>query len=433
MCTHLRICREPWINCVKWYIGSGLDTELLCVPCAERREQGLAVEVANVCEECFDYATTEVCELVKTGGKPEIQIRSEPFNTTLKETSLPKELGTILDIAPVNYSPDSIWLLLAEDGKIFRFDAETGDVAQVARSNMPSERNHKPWPGHTLKPRLHASSSGEFIAVVNDYGRYGQIIDVRSGEVTLSLDGGDYHHGTVPLSFAFAHLSTRVVAIHRTAWNRLDFSDPSSGKLLSERQHASYQTGEARPEHYLDYFHGALYVSPAATQIIDDGWIWHPLGVPTTWSLDRWFSDNVWESEDGPTKKDLCARDAYWDLGITWLDESRVAIAGIGDGDIEMIDGARVFDITAFGKPSGRWCPNWPHAREVIAFPGPSGKFFSDGTSLFASCESGLSRWCTEDGARTGQLQGFHPTHHHRGAGELVQLKEGVLLRWRTA
>jgi hypothetical protein len=33
---------------------------------------------------------------------------------------------------------------------------------------------------------------------------------------------------------------------------------------------------------------------------------------------------------------------------------------------------------------------------------------------------------------RTGHLQDFRPTHHHRGAGELVQLIDGVLVRWST-
>jgi hypothetical protein len=321
-------------------------------------------------------------------------------------------------------------LLLAEDGQIFRLDANTGECVHVANSSIPSEPDHEPWADRLLRKRLHASKRGEFVAVVNDYGRYGQIIDLQSGEVTLSLDGGTYHAETVPLSFAFGNLNGRVVAIHRTDWNRLDFSDAATGKLLSERSPTSYRSGEKPPQHYLDYFHGALYVNPRATQIIDDGWVWHPVGIPTTWSLDRWFSENVWESEDGSTRKDVCARDYYWDHSITWFDDSRVAIGGIGDDDMEMIEGARIFDITASGESSPRWRSDWRWAREVTAFPGPAGEFFSDGTSLFSSCESGLSRWSIEDGARTGHLPGFYPTHHHRGAGELVQLKESFLRRW---
>lgn len=430
MCSHLRVCREPWISYVKWYIGSGLDVELLCNPCADEREKGLPAVAELVCEECFEYATTEVGDLVGVRGKPEIRTRSEAFSLTLRKTALPKEVGTIVDIAPVDRDGRSVWLILAEDGLLTRLDADTGEWARLASASVASERDHEPWAGHVLKRRLHASTGGEFAAVVNDYGRYGQIIDLRSGNVTLALDGGEYFPNTVPFSFAFTQVQGRVVAIHRTAWNRLDFSDPSTGELLTNRHPTSYRRGEDRPEHYLDYFHGALYLSPSGAQIVDDGWVWHPVGIPTTWSLERWISDNVWESEDGPTKKNICGRDYYWDHAITWLDDRRVAVGGLGDDDMVMIDGARIFDITLPGSPGVCWRADLRWARELKAFPGPAGSFFSEGTWLFSSDQTGLSRWDLNDGARTGYLQGFKPTHHHQAAGELVQLIENVLVRW---
>ena len=350
----------------------------------------------------------------------------------LKEITLPEELERIVDIGPVNASRQSIWMLLAESGQIFRFDAETGDFAEAARASVPPELDHEPWSDRVLKPRLHVSNRGDFVAVVNDYGRYGQIIDVQSNEVTLALDGGDYFSNTVPFSFAFADLNTKVVAIHRTAWNRLDFSDAASGKLLSERGPTSYRSGEQQPEHYLDYFHGALYVNPNSTRVVDDGWFWHPLGIPVAWSLERWFSDNVWESEDGSTRVDLCVRESYWDKGMTWLDERTVAVAGIGDDDLDMVEGARIFDVTERGGQKSRWGSTTDWAREIIAFPGPAGRFFSDGVSLYSSNSSGLSCWNPLDGTHTGHVGNFQPTHHHRGAGELAQLHERTLRRWST-
>jgi hypothetical protein len=62
-------------------------------------------------------------------------------------------------------------------------------------------------------------------------------------------DGGNYYAETVPFSFAFAVVRGREVAIHRTAWNRLDVSDPSTGKLLTARNPTNYQRGEERPVH----------------------------------------------------------------------------------------------------------------------------------------------------------------------------------------
>lgn len=432
LCSHVRDCREPWLSYVKWYIGSGLESELICVPCAEAREKGLSVKAEPVCAECFEYALTEVCDFKRTGGKPEIRVRSMPFNGAVKETSIPKEFGRIVDVAPVHHDERSSWLLLADSGDLFRLDASSGSSARLASARLPSEPNRHPFAGHTLTRRLHASLRGEFAAVVNDYGCYGQVMDLRSGKATLTLDGGDYHPETVPFSFAFAESQGQIVAIHRTAWNRLDISDASSGRLLTERGPTSYKHGEARPQHYLDYFHGRLYLSPGGTRILDDGWVWHPVGIPVVWSRERWLSENGWESEDGTTRKEVCAREYYWDHGIAWLDENRVAIGGIGDDDAEMVAGARIFDITSTGRAGRRWRSDWQWAREITAFAGPAGKFFSDGKWLYSADKTGLSRWDLETGSRTGYLGNFQPTHHHLGARELVQLADGVLLRWST-
>ena len=64
-------------------------------------------------------------------------------------------------------------------------------------------------------------------------------------------------------------------------------SDPSTGELLTEGGPASYETGEEWPKHDLDDFHGALNVCPDGPRIADDGWIWQPNGVVSTWSIDE--------------------------------------------------------------------------------------------------------------------------------------------------
>lgn len=428
LCAHLRAADAP-INYVIWYTGSGLDAELLCLGCASERENGRPVDAGPVCEVCFSTAKEEAGQAVGTRGAPGILSRPAPFDAPLRETPLPTEAGAIADIAPVNGQRRSIWLLLAADGGLIRLDAGTGEWGRFGVATVPTEADHEPWAGHVLRRRLHVSPHGDLAAVVNDYGRYGQLIDLRSGRATFALDGGDYLQGTVPFSFAFAAVGGRLVAIHRTAWNRLDLSDPVSGALLSDRDPTSYRRGEAPPAHYLDYFHGALSVSPRGTQILDDGWVWAPSGIPRVWSLERWLAENVWESEDGPTTRDLCLRAYYWGQALTWIDEGRVAVGGIGDDDEAMIDGARVFDITSRDGAADPGRPKRPWVRELTAFAGPAGDFFSDGTWLYSTGVEGLSRWNLEDGARTGQIPAFRPTHHHRGAGELAQLRDGVLVR----
>lgn len=429
LCPHLRACRQPGLEYVRWYTGSGLDAELLCVPCADARDNAQQTSAEPVCEECFDYATTEIGDLVGVRGKAEIRTRDAPLNTALKTTALPTEIGTIVDVAPIDGVQSSLWLLLTEGGLLIRLDADTLEWAGVAVSSVPREPALKAGNGAAPGWRLHASRGGQFAAVVNDYGRHGQLIDLRHGGITLELDGGDYHADTVPFSFAFVEMRGRVFVIHRTDWNRLDVSDAATGTLLSERGPTSYRSGEERPAHYLDYFHGALSVSPNCTHILSDGWVWHPVGIPVTWNVERWISDNVWESEDGPTRLALCDRDYYWNSGVAWIAESTVAIGGIGEDDMYMIDGARIFDVTAPGSSHGQW----HRARELRAFAGPAGEFFSDGVWLYSAGRTGLSRWSLDDGARTGHLPEFCPTHYHRGARELVHLVDGMLVRWSSS
>jgi hypothetical protein len=242
----------------------------------------------------------------------------------------------------------------------------------------------------------------------------------------MVLDGGDYLPETVPFSLTFAEVRGHTILVHRTDWNRLDISDPATGKLLTARGPTSYRQGEQQPEHYLDFFHGALHVSPGSKRILDDGWVWHPIGVLTTWCIEPWLSENAWESEDGPTKVDVCASDD-WDQGSTWIDDQRLAISRLGEEDENMSAGARVFDASSVGPPHPNWRGQW--ARELIAFPGPSGTFLSDGTWLFSSDPGGLSRWDPGTGELTGQIPGFEAKWYHRGARELAQIAEQTLVR----
>ena len=150
MCVHLRGCRDPHISFVRWYTGSVLDMELLCNSCANERQEGRLISVAVVCEKCFEYATTEVGDLVGVRGTPEIRVRGEPFDVRLDRIELSKEFGKIVDIAPVAKEGQSIWFLLAEDGRITQFDVDKRLSRQLARSNLDLEPDHEPWCGHIL-------------------------------------------------------------------------------------------------------------------------------------------------------------------------------------------------------------------------------------------------------------------------------------------
>ncbi|NNN32261.1 hypothetical protein HLK59_18220 [Streptomyces sp. S3(2020)] len=335
------------------------------------------------------------------------------------EVPVPPGLGAVTDLAPVGDRDRPAWLALDEDGTISRWDVAAGRHEAVGTTGVEAEDDREPWDGRPCRRRLHASHDGGFAAVVNDHGRFGEVIDLRTGEVTVELDGGGYNEETVPFSLAFARRHGRCVVVHRTDWNRLDVTDPQTGASLTDRS-------LPEPEHDLDYFHGALYVSPDGRRILDDGWVWHPAGIPVVWDFDPWVEGNVWESEDGPSRLDVCDRGYAWNHAMTWIDSVRVAVVGLRDVEGVMPSGARIFDT----RRTVRSGPRRPEAVELLAFEGPTGPFFSDGTHLFSCGDTDLSIWDPAVGKLLGTVPGFSPTHYHPGARQFVQLADGVARHW---
>jgi len=124
----------------------------------------------------------------------------------------------------------------------------------------------------------------------------------------------------------------------------------------------------------------------------------------------------VWESEDGPTRRELCYRDYHWNAPMCWIGDNLVVVSGLGTDDLAILPGVRVFDAST--------------GVELHAFPGPRGALFSAGARLYAAAPDGLTIWDPFTGHRTGRIPAFVPTHRHPTAGELVTIQEGALLRW---
>ncbi|AEV86950.1 hypothetical protein ACWT_5931 [Actinoplanes sp. SE50] len=342
------------------------------------------------------------------------------------EVSLPSEAGVIVDLAPIS-TGGSAWLFLDDAGQIGKWDRSTATVRHLATTTVPDESGREPWNGRVVRRRLHASADGAFAAVVNDYGRFGEVLDLGAGGVTLTLDGGGYEEGTVPFSLVFAEHDGATVVVHRTNWNRLDVSHAGTGALVTARSSTSTDS-HMESEHGLDYFHGALYLSPDGRRILDDGWVWHPVGFPVVWRMDQWLSVNPWESEDGQSRMGLCGREYYWDHPMVWIDETRVAVEGIGDDADDIRPGARLFDTTRSSQ-GGLWREET--AVETACIPGPSGRFFSDGVHLFSSGDDELAAWDLATAALVGVVRRFAPTHYNRHTGEFLQLSdENSVLVW---
>jgi hypothetical protein len=334
---------------------------------------------------------------------------------------VPAGAGRVADLAglPPHAGAHDVFLLLGTDGALTRWsprdDPSGARMERLARVSIPQSTAEWGPPG----VRLHVSRCGRFAAVVQDYGQYGAVVDLATGRTTMELDGGDYCRHTVPFSLAFAEHAGSPVVVHRTAWNRLDASDPATGRLLTARELPDPANGDEAHEspHYLDYFHGALSLSPDGAYLYDAGWVWHPLGCPSAWSLEAWLTSNPYESESGPTRVEYGLLDE-WNGGACWLRADRIAIHDPGYGRDQAGEQARIqIAAPSAGHATGEMA-------RVAAFPGPDGRYFADadGRVLLIVGDAGLEAWDVEAGERCCAVPGFRPTRRHAHTGELVEI-----------
>ena len=412
VCIHLNEGRDG--DHPHYFTGDGIEHALICLSC---RDNPASIE-SNLCavspERFAEIEEAGYWEWDKNAiiGRPEI--RERPTGLSFEHTEA-AQIGVALDdvaaIAPVRSDVNGQCLLLTVDGTLFEVDPLRGCTARlISLSDI----------GISLTPKLalHVSPGGEMAAVVEVRGQRGVVVDVAAGAVTMSLDRGDYHPEQTDFPIAFFENGGRPLVAHGTHWNRLDISDPTTGELLSERSPTSYRRGEERPRHYLDYFHGELTVSPAGEWIVDNGWDWHPLGVVVTWSLRCWAQSNIWESEDGSSKRPLCRRNYFWGGPLCWIAENTLAVWGYGNDDENLIPAALLFDIES--------------GRLVRWFAGPMGCFVFDRHLFSYSVSDGTSVWDVMTGERLLREPSLCPTVYHPGVGQFFTVMPDGRLRMST-
>jgi hypothetical protein len=404
----------------QYFAETGLTYDLICWNCQKETDKNV-VALVNVCNECFRAIETDgswegIC------GKPEILTRDGNLRFEHEDIELPELANVrILAVEPIEGLPGT-WLACTATGalteitpahRLFRV------VAQVPHEaiDFDSEEIRNPLPafmrGQTCVLRV--TRNGQLAAVAKGYGQKGVVLDLTTGKVTLHLLRDQYHQDVSSFPLAFVESDNRILIIHGTAWNRLDVSDAKTGALLTERGPTSYKRGEARPEHYLDYFHCSLMVSPDQQYVADNGWVWCPQGSVRTWSVSRWLNENVWESEDGESKRSLCWRSYYWDGPLCWLDDHRLAVWGYGEDDEWLIPAVRIFDVRS-GKQD-RW------------FAGPKGSLVLDGYLFSFDKDEGTCVWDIDTGEKLLSEPGLSPVGYHRGAKQFLSLLENGTFR----
>ena len=186
MCRHL--LGSEGEDHVRLLTGRGLGYDLCCSACDRAALDGNPPELVSACEGCVTRCTEDDWyTLLAWRGEPEILTRPAPLDPAVVDVPLPV---AAVDLVPVAAGTRPVWLLLAADSRIGRFDADSGAWDLLAQATVPDEPGHRPWCGHRLRRRLHACPLGRFAALVNDYGHHGQVIDLRTEAPTSPCTAG---------------------------------------------------------------------------------------------------------------------------------------------------------------------------------------------------------------------------------------------------
>jgi len=415
-CSHLATSPDEYHV---WFTGHGMERHWVCPACAARFPEPPAelIDVTGeLVESCLTGATwSGIC------GTPEIKSRPTSLRFNHAECSLRFPSGDrMIDIQP-NLKSDGQWLIFLATGDLAVTNPRRGEFDVIHHvSDLGFEIDDE--------TALCVSRNFDYCAIFGVSKRYACVIDLRTGAITARIDRLEYRpeNSHFPLAFFQSEGGTLLVAA--TDWNRLDVMDPATGARLTDRGPTSYQRGEQRPEHYLDYFHAQISVSPGGNWIVDNGWFWAPWGSIRSWSMNDWIKENAWESEDGSSLKTLVGRAYYWDGPVCWIDDAMIAIWGWGEDDEWLIPAVRLFDVRTGREVS--WFPG-PETRPPRAWPPkklPPSLFFD--TYLFSvHDERGVAVWDVSSGERLLQDPSFAPVHYHPCSKEfLARTPDGIQL-----
>lgn len=317
-------------------------------------------------------------------------------------------------------------LAINEASELWRLHLHSGQAEKLLSIQNVFDLNIK----HPLQ--IVISPNGKYAAVSNQRGRYGVLFDLHSKEqLPIQLQRDGYHSDKSVFPLAFTEIPQgRTLLIHGSKWNRLDITDVLSGENLSERTSPGYNTEtNTTNEHYLEYFHGQLHVSPDGKKVTETGWIWHPVAETRCWNIEEWLENNRWESEDGASLHRLWSSLLDWDVPMAWLDSDTLAVWGKLDEDMidkedaknEEVEMNSVvwFDVIS-GKRLGRLlsAPAYTMTPYTTLFPYTQAKMVAANGQIFLWDDGvDFSVWNIETGQCEATKLGFQPDLYHASSG----------------
>lgn len=402
----------------QYFSGESKKYALICTVCRNAPDLTPA-NLQFVCPSCFDLIDDESW-WEGIVGQP--LINDLPCSLHFQHrtiTELDFDGNELIDIQPVVGTSKSEWIGLTASNTLLRINLE--EPASVTALGTVTTPDNQSFQALELGPH------NRLAVLYQPRGLHGVVVELESLQQRKHLLRDGYHADVSPFSIAFFIHEGRELLIYSPEWNRLDIYDPWTDELLTGRESPVYQGGVQRSEHYLDYFHGNLNVSPNHQWIADDGWIWHPVGAVTTWNLQRWLTANVWESENGSTKHMLCTRYYFWDGPMCWIDNQTLAVWGYGEDEEWLIPAVRLFDVVSGSEK------RWFAGPDVASQNGKQelrrrDALIFDQHLFSVSAQEGVQVWDVETGDRLLADSSFFPRRYNKGTQEfLTVLPTGAL------
>jgi hypothetical protein len=393
LCRHL-LGEHADDDHVQRLLGRGLACDYFCIDCDKLQ----TVDLVTACEGCVGRVAANEPEAVRGWASVVPRVAAVSMQRLGGfELKLPFPGG----IAPYRDG----WMTLGYSSVVHQHGVD-GSREVCTFPPLPDETS--PAAAAKTVVTLYSARDGSAVTLVRDYGRYGTVASTVTGETILNLDRGDYRVELTRFPCSFTEHRGVQVLVAGTDWNRVDAFALPTGQLLTERGPTSSNEGEPEPDHDFDYFQGALHVSPDGMKVVDDGWIWHPFGIPLLWDLSRWLGGDTWQAEDATS---LMQRLYLWDTPMCWVGDEHIAIWGVGNDEDTVIPGAMLLSLAGTSSP--------------VSFAGvPRTQFWSNGSLLFVPSDIGLTVWDPFMGERLAELVGFSPLSYNPYTDEFL-VKDG--------
>ncbi|MFS0839743.1 hypothetical protein [Paenibacillus sp. 1P03SA] len=329
-----------------------------------------------------------------------------------------KKLGSRPDGRPVDTKPlirSNKFITVTEKGDLYTLDTATDAVEKLCSIECPEIDF-----GESVT--IEISVQEDFLSVVNTYGKHGVLVDLARKRIVRAFERDDYHFKQSKFPTAFLEHNKRTLFVHGTAWNRLDITDVHTGESVIPRPDAEFdadENGSGEAGHYLDYFHGQLLVSPGGDWIADNGWIWHPAGSVTAWNVRNWLTENVWESEDGESRKTLWWGKYDWNEPICWVGKTKIGIIGRYDpgllADEEEMPLSEDFLLRIMDVRDGL---------ESVSFKIVPGELYYDDYIYCSSPDKGLTVYDPGSGKELYANAGLTAAAYHPGSKQFLTVNE---------